>query len=174
MASEKKAEPQYDHAALKQALTTVQKFDFEIHDDHTLMRVMSRNNGPMALIRMAHMPRTTIELIHVVKSTFMLQLHPICSKFSISKEGVKTYTRDDLRTSYNQAVAMEKFALVFPEAVEASTFFAAVSLEAGADIKPAIGVDEKLVALEWGTSDGKTNRLRTDVVKKTASVFGKF
>lgn len=178
MADAKKKDPQYDQAELKRELTMVQGFDFEIHDEFTLMRVKSRNNGPLALVRMKHMPRTTKELIHVVQSTFFLHLHPICTSFAIqSVEGAtskgRTYTRSGTEESYARDQALKEFKLGFNSVADEQKFLLAVKEESEYIPEPARST-AKLDSLEWGTSDGKSNRLRQDVVKKTASVFKSF
>ncbi len=175
MADKKVAkEPQYDHAELKRELTTVQGFDFEIHDDFTLMRVKSRNNGPLALVRMRFMPRTTQEFIHVVRLTFLAQLHPICTSFTLMQEKARTYTRHLASESYSREQAMKEFKLGLESREHENILMSAVMNESGDTSGPALEINSSLSALEWGTSDGKSNRLRQDVVKKTANVFGKF
>lgn len=172
--AKKKADPQYDQAELKRELTTIQGFDFEIHDDFTLMRVKSRNNGPIALIRMKHMPRTTKELIHVVQSTFFLHLHPIATGFTLQHDKARLYTREGSAESYSREQALREFKLGFASSADEQKFLLAVKDESEHQPVAAAGVSQTLQALEWGTSDGKSNRLRQDVVKKTASVFKGF
>lgn len=174
MAESKKKEPQYDQAELKRELTMVQGFDFEIHDEFTLIRVKSRNNGPIALIRVKFMPRTTKELIHIVQATFVAHLHPIATAFTLSMDKARMYTRENAKESYPRDEALKQFKMGFDSKEKELQFINDVQLESNESIITALGVETPIRPLEWGTSDGKSNRLRQDVVKKTANVFKGF
>ncbi len=170
----KKADPQYDNAELKRELTMVQGFDFEIHDEFTLMRIKSRNNGPIALVRMKHMPRSTKELIHVVQATFVAHLHPICTAFTLTMDKARQYTRENAKESYLRAEALAHFKMGFGNSGQEIEFLAKVAEESGDSVLTPIGVEASIAPLEWGSSDGKGNRLRQDVVKKTQNIFKSF
>lgn len=162
---------QYDPAHLKRELTTVQKFNFEIHDEFTLMHVLSRNDGPTALIRLLHMPDNTQQLIDVVKCTFFLHLHPLCEAITMSKPGKRTYTRIQGTESYLRGDALAEFGLGDPSTEKA--LLQGVTQRGG--VHPlAPNTDPKLVPLEWGSGEDGGKRLRSDLVKKTANVFKQF
>lgn len=163
---------QYEQAELKKNLPDVQGLDFEIHDEHALMRVKTRNGGPTAIIKMGEMPKTTIELINIVRSAFFLELHPSCSGFTMTSAKAGSYTRtidtqSELAPQARQRMGMSELSAA-PQFVEDMA-------RAGTRVMgSAAKTESKLPPFEWGSSKDGAKRLREDVVKKTANIFKQF
>lgn len=161
----------YDQAELKKNLPDVRGLDFEIHDEHTLMRIKTRDNGPEAIIRLAAMPADTIELIHIVRAAYFLELHPSCLGFTVTGKNC-TYTRTIAQENID--IEEARRLLGMSSASEAPQFMEDLA-RAGSKLQgraPALA--KKTAPFEWGSAKDGSKRLRDDVVKKTANVFKQF
>ena len=143
----------YDPATLKRELRTLAGIDFQVHSGYTLIRVRTKDEGPIGVIRCSKQPPDTLSLVDVVQSSFAGLLHSLVVGYTLSTvNGSYHFTRNGNDASAGWPEASH--ALDLPIEANAMGIVEASRDHGYKCLGPGARIALEVQAVEWGAIHG--------------------